>query len=116
MVDRDQRLVRGHRQRLGRHQTDHHAADQTGARRRRNRIDLIERHAGIGQRGRDHRRQPLGMGARGDLGNDAAIGAVHVVLRGDALGENDAFAGHKRGGRLVARRFYAENYPHPGFP
>ena len=43
MIDRDQRLSRGQRQRLGRRQPHHHAADQPRPSRGRHRVDLSER-------------------------------------------------------------------------
>jgi hypothetical protein len=53
MVDRDQRLARGKRQRFGRHQPDHDTADQPRPGRRGDRIDLGERHAGLRHRAFD---------------------------------------------------------------
>ena len=49
------------------------------------------------------------MGAGGDLGNDAAIGLVRVVLADDGLGEDLPIAGDQRDRAVVAGRFEAQN-------
>ena len=115
VIDRDQRLAACHRQRLGGDQADHNPADQSRPGRGGNGIDIGEGQPGIGQRAGDQRCQQLRMGARGDFGNDPAIGAVRVVLRGDALRQDHAFAGDQRSGGFVARRFNAQNECHPRF-
>ena len=107
MIDRQQRLVARHRQRLGGDKADHNPPDQPRPGGRGNRVHLGERHPGIVQRGGDQRRQPLGMSARGDLRHHPAIGSVRVVLRGDPLRDDPAPVGHQRRGGFVARRFYA---------
>ena len=113
MVDRDQRLARGHRQRLGRHQPDHHPADQPRPGGRGNGIDIIQRQPRISQRSGDQGRQPHRMGARGNLRHNPAIGRVLGVLRGDPLGKNPppdtSVIGHQRRRRLVARGFDTQN-------
>jgi hypothetical protein len=56
------------------------------------------------------------MRAGGDFGDDAAIGPVLVILRGNPLGENHPVFTHQSGRRFVTGRFYSEDYPHPLFP
>ena len=72
MVDRLQRLAGRGGQRLGRHQPDDQPADQAGAGRGGDGVDIGERDAGIVKRRLDDAVERLDMGARGDLGNDAA--------------------------------------------
>ena len=56
------------------------------------------------------------MAARGDFGNDAAIGLMPVVLRPHFVRQNVpwpvALAADDRGGGVVAARFYAKNQTH----
>ena len=49
------------------------------------------------------------MGARGDLGDDAAIGLVRRILADDGLGEDPPVAGDHRRRAVVARKFQAED-------
>ncbi len=55
------------------------------------------------------------MGAGGDLGNHPAIGAMRLVLAGDALGKNAPPGRDERCCGLIAAGFYAKDPPHPGF-
>ena len=116
MIDRQQRLVPGHGQGLGGDQPDQHPAEQSRSGGSRAGVDVAQRQPGIGQGRGDQRRDPFGVGARGDLGHDPAIGPVCLVLRGDALGQNRPIRRDQRRRGLVARRFYAEYEHHPGFP
>ena len=72
MVDRDQRLAVGERDRLGRGQPDNDAADQAGARRRRNAVNVGEGLLRLGHRGGDDAVERFDMGACGDFRHDAA--------------------------------------------
>ena len=116
MVDRQQGLVGGHGQRLARHQPNHHPADQPRPGGGGNRVDLIQPQPGVGQRRFDKWGQPLGVGARGNLGHHPAIGAMFGILAGDPLGEHGAVFTHQRGGGFIARAFYSQHYPHRRFP
>ena len=120
MVDRLQRLAGCRSQRLGRHQPDDQPADQAGPGGGGDRVDIGERDAGIGKRCLDDAVQRLDMGARRDLGHDAAKRrmlldlAEHDVrqnLRAAALVERD----DGRGG-LVAARLDAEHPDHLSRP
>ena len=79
-------------------------------------LDIGQGHARIGQCGGNQGCEPFGMGASGNFGNDAAIGAMGIILRGDTLRNDNAPVSHQRGRSFVAGRFYAENKAHPGFP
>ncbi|MNV85116.1 hypothetical protein D3C71_1790450 [compost metagenome] len=68
------------RDRLAGHQPDDQAADQTGTTCRSNGVDVGKRDAGPEQRFLDQRVERLDMGARGNLRNHAAIGAVLFQL------------------------------------
>ncbi len=116
MVDRDQRRVAGHGERLGADQPDHHPADETGAGGGGDRVAIGQRLTGIGEHALNDRGEPLGMRARGDLGDDAAIGRVLGILRGDPLGEDLAPGGHQRRCGFVAARFDAQYQAHGAFP
>ena len=85
VVDGDQGLVRGHGQRLGTDQPDHHPADETRPGGGGDSVHIGQGEAAIRQCGGDQRGKPLDMGARGDFRHDAAIGAMGLVLRGDML-------------------------------
>ena len=117
VVDRQQRLVPGHRQRLGGDQPDHHSTDQPRPRGRRNGVHVGKVQPRIGERCGDQRGDLLDMRARRDFGHYPAVGAVRFVLRGDVLGQDPAFEGgrgaiddRRRG--LVAARFYPEDQRH----
>ena len=114
MVDRDQRLVARHRQRLGGDEADHHSADQARPGGRSHGVDIVQCHAGIGEDRLDQGGELFGMRSRRDLRHYAAIGAVRLVLGGDPLGDNRPIAAYQRGGGLVAGRFDAEYDVHPG--
>ena len=115
MIDCNQRLVAGHRQRFGGHQPDHHAANQARTSGGGDGIHIAQFQPGISQRCCDQRRQSLNMRARGNLGNHPAIRAVRVVLRGNMLGQDRAATVNQCGGGFVARRFNSEHNRHPAF-
>ena len=112
MVDRDQRLVARHSQRLGADQADHHAANQAWTGGRSNRIAIRKRNAGIGEHAFDHRGQSLRMGASGNFRDHAAEWRMFFVLRRDALRDNRAIAIDQCGCGFVAGTFNAENERH----
>jgi hypothetical protein len=49
------------------------------------------------------------MFARGKLGNNAAIFAVNIELRGDNAGQNFATIHDNGGGRFITRRLDSQN-------
>ena len=103
MVDRDQRLAGGEREALAGEKRDHHAADQSRPGRRRDCVDVANRHVGVIEHLADQTRQDLDMGARRDLRDDPAIGLVRAVLPDHRLRENAPVAGHQRYRTVVAR-------------
>jgi len=120
VVDRDQRLVARHRQRLGGDQADHHPADQPRPGGGSDGVAIGQRQAGVAEHRFDQRRELFGMGARGDLGNHPAVGRVGGFLRGDPLRKNASVAGHQRRRGFVAAALDAQDHgfgtSHPGFP
>jgi len=99
---------------LGEHHSGEDAADQPGAGGDRHRVDRAEPDAGGGQRRGGDDVEPLGMGAGGDLGDDAAVGIVQRGLAGDLAGEDGADRGagaaaDQRDRGVVAARFDAED-------
>ena len=115
VVDRVERLAGGRGQRLRRHQPDDQPADQAGTGGGGDRIDIGEPDAGIGERRLDNAVERLDMGARRDLGNDAAERRMLLDLAEHDVGQDVRPAtGAKRddGCRgLVAARLDPEN-PH----
>ena len=112
MVDRDQRLARRQREPLAGEQPDHHPADQARPGGRGDGVDLAERDVGLGQHLPDQPGQDLDMGARGDLGHDAAERPVRLVLPDHRLGEDLPVAGDQRRRAVVAGGFEAEDQRH----
>lgn len=112
MVDRDERFARRVRERLTGDEPDHHAADQSRAGGRGDRVDVGQRDPGVGEHPFDKRREAIDMRARRDFGNDAAIGAVFGLLPRDAVRQNGPVAGDERGRGFVAARFKAEDQSH----
>ena len=76
MIDRHERLGRGERQRLAGGQPDNDAADQAGAGRRRDPIEIAELHFRLVERARNDRVDDFDMGTRGDFRHHAAEGGV----------------------------------------
>ncbi len=106
MVDRVERFAGRSRQRLGRHQPDDKTADQAGAGRRRDRVDIPKVAPGAGEGMADEIIENLDMGACRDLRHDAAKGRMLLDLRADDVGHDPAGARRRsfdnRGGGLVA--------------
>ena len=108
VVDRDQRQPPRRGDRLRGADADQQGPDQARAGGHRDRLDVIERGAGLVQRRLDHRRRQLQVVARGDLGHDAAELRVRRGLRGDRVGEHARAVQHRRAG-VVAGRLYGEH-------
>ena len=102
MVDRNQRLARSHRERFGRHQPDHHPADQSRTGGCCNRIDIIQRHACIGQSSFNQRHHQFAVRARRNFRHDAAKCAVMVLLPGKRMAQNRAVRPDNSRRRFVA--------------
>jgi hypothetical protein len=114
VVDRDQRLARDRRHGLGRRQPDHDAADQAGARRRGDGIEVREVEPRLAQRLFDQEVDGLDMRARSDFGNDAAIGAMTVELGQHDMRADAPRVVDDRRCRLVAACLEAEHDHAPG--
>ncbi len=95
--------------RLGRRAADEERADEPGPVGHREAVHVVEPHPGRLQRAPHHRHQHLQVPPRGQLGHHAAVGCVHVVLRGDDAGEHLPASVHHRSGGLVTRGLDAED-------
>jgi hypothetical protein len=113
VVDRDQRHVASQRHGLAERQADHHAADQAGAGRGGDAVQVLERQArgahGLGGDGVDG----FHVGAGGDLGHHAAERGMLLELRADDRGQHAdrpvRRAAHDRGRGLVAAGLQAKD-------
>ena len=74
------RLARGGAQRLGRHQADHQAADQSGTGGRGNGIEVRQFGTRLAQGAGNQPVKPFNMGAGGNFGNHAAKFGVFLEL------------------------------------
>ena len=90
VIDGDERLAARQRHALGRHQPDQHAADEAGTRRRRDAVEVL----GCDSCARRARARSavddLDMGARRNLGDNAAKGGMRGDLAHHLVGENFA--------------------------
>ena len=93
MVDRDEGLSRHQRDRLGRGEADHDAADQPRPRRRRDAVDLGGLHAGALEGASHDPVDSLDMSSRRDLRHDAAIGGMRRDLAENLVRQDFRFAG-----------------------
>ena len=105
VVDRNQRLARGVRQRFGGHQPDHDAADQSRPRSRCNGINVGKAQVCVGQRRLDQRHDRLDMRTRGDFGDNTAKGRMRRLLPGQTMRKHVPVARHNRSCGLIAARF-----------
>ena len=83
--------------------THHQAAGQARAAGDGDRVDGLPAALDPGERGVDHGREHLQVGARRQLGDDAAVGSVQRDLGRHVAGEDLPTVAHHRGRRLVAR-------------
>jgi hypothetical protein len=116
VINCDQRLACGEAQSFADKQANHDAADQPGACRRGNRIDVANRHISFVQHLPHQPGQDLDMCARRDLRNDATKRAMCFVLPDHRLGKDLAVARHQRRGTVVARRFKGKDQRHQQCP
>src|ERR1043165_3778097 len=92
MVDGQQRLAGGERQRLGGGETDHEAADQARSGRGGYCVDFGEAEAGLAEGCCYHAVEGLDVSAGGDFGHDAAENGVVLDLRQDHVRTDLALA------------------------
>jgi len=74
--------------------------------------DIFQRHASIAQRRFNKRHNQFGVRTRRNLRDDAAKGAVMVLLPRQRVAQNGAVAAHDGGRRFVATRFQTQYYRH----
>ncbi len=96
-------------QRLGRRAADEERADEPGPLGHRDAVEIAQPHPGLRERPANDGHDHLEVAARGELGHDAAVGGVDIVLGGDDAREHLAPAVEHGGGGLVARRLDAEH-------
>ncbi len=75
----------------------------------RDAVEIAQPHPGLRERPANDGHDHLEVAARGELGHDAAVGGVDIVLGGDDAREHLAPAVEHGGGGLVARRLDAEH-------
>ena len=81
---------------------NHNAADQAGSCGCRNGIDVIEGHACVGQRSLHKWCHQFSMGTGYNFRDDAAKGAMMVLLTGECVGQNCAIGTHNGRRRFIA--------------
>ena len=120
VIDRHQRFLGDQRNRLGGGEPDDDPADQAGAGRRRDAVELPQADVGVDHRLGDDVVDDLDMGARRDLRHHAAIGGVLVRLRQHDVGQDFAapviVALHDGSGGFVARGLDAEDQHQASVP
>ena len=109
MVDGDQRLASGEREALAGEQSDHHPADQSWPRRRRDRIDVVNRHLRLGEDLLDQVRKDLDMRPGRDFGNDATVRLMRLRLPDHRLRQDLTVGSDQRRAGIVAGGFEAED-------
>jgi hypothetical protein len=105
VVDPEKGQAGGKRDRLGAGDARQKPADQAGARGRGDAVKVAQGDARPGKRLFGHDIHPFGMGAGGDVGDDAAKGRVEIGLPPDDQGQDGARAiacAHHGGGGFVA--------------
>ena len=116
VVDGDEGLAARQRHALARHQPDEHAADEARTRRGRHAVQVPGRDFGPLERAGDEQVDDLDMGARRNLGHDAAERRMRGDLAHHLVGQNFACAvgpqPHHRRRSLVAGRLNAKNAHH----
>ena len=113
MVDGNEWLAGRQRETLAGHEPDQHAPDQPWPGGGGDAVDLAWAPRLRAKRAGDQPVDDLDMGARGDLGNDAAIGGMRRDLAENLVGENAPVAvgpqfDHRRRG-LVAGGLNSQN-------
>ena len=88
VIDGEERRLAHERNRLRRGEADDDAADQPGAGRRRDAVDVGKAARGLAHRGRDDDVEHLDMGARRDLRNHAAERRMLLDLRQHHVGQD----------------------------
>ena len=101
VVDAVQGLAQGRGQGLRRADTDGQRSNKAGACRDRNRVHVGEGHARFVQRRIERRQERLEVGARRDLGDDAAVAGILIHRCGRAV-DQQLRSTHEADAGLVA--------------
>ncbi len=112
VVDADERLSAGVRERLRVADADEQRADEPRSARDGDSVDLVDRDARLVERLVDDRADLLEVLARRDLGHDAPVDAVRRDLRRDDVRANMAAVLDDGRRGLIARRLDAEHQAH----
>ena len=113
VIDGDERLLVHHGDGLRRSEADDDAADQAGSGRRRDAVEGLEARARLRHGARDHEIERFDVGARRNLGHDAAERRMFLDLRQHQIGAHrggavvEAFDDRRR--RFVAGRFNSQH-------
>ena len=110
VIDGDERQPPRPGERLGSREPDEQRADQPGAGRDGDGVDVVERGPRLLERLADHRRDQLEMPARGDLRDDPPVFRVQFGLRGHDVGTNLTAGGDDSRGCLVTRGLDPEDH------
>jgi hypothetical protein len=110
MVDGDEREPARPGQRLRGRDADEQGADEAGALRDSDALDLSQLRAGLLQRAPDRREKQLEVMAGRDFRDDTSVLRVQLGLRRDDVGEEAPLVGDERRSRLVAGRLDAEDH------
>ena len=106
VIDADEREAGDERDGLGAHHARQEPADEPGARGRGDAVKVSQTEAGAGKRLFGDEVYTLGMGAGGDVGDDAPEGRMQIGLAPDDRGEDGALtfarADHGGGGLVAA--------------
>ncbi len=102
VVDGHERQAAPVGQGLGRREPDEQGADQAGALRHGDGVDIGERRIRLAERGLDDGHDQLEVAPRGDLGHDAAEARVQVGLRRANCAVDGAVPAHDGGAGVVA--------------
>jgi len=94
---------------LGDPRADHPGADETGPGRIGDAVDIGRSQPGAGQHLGHQRQDAAHVVPRGQFRHHAAVGAVHVDLAVERVGEQTALAGIDRDASFVAGSFDAED-------
>jgi hypothetical protein len=109
MIYRDERFVESLRERFGVGDADEERADEARTLGDADGVDVVECEIGFGEGFANDGDDLAKVFARGEFGDDAAVLAVDVDLRGDDAGENFAAVGDDGGSGFVAGGFDAED-------
>ena len=109
VVHADERRAVHPGERLGRRAADEQRADEPGPLGDRDAVEIAQPDARLRERAANDGHDRLEVAARGQLGHDAAVRGVDVVLGGDDAREHLAPAVDDGGGGLVARGLDAQD-------